>query len=140
MNIKCSLDCSQTICIICVRISVGKFLPRRPTPHSTKQLPHVVHPPPTHHPPTTHPPPTDHPTTPVQQCSSTYGSIPVREEHLVGPRVLRTRSPARNAGRFVCSRAPRRLGERASRHPPSTYYLWPIVRRTYLVPGMRYLQ
>ena len=35
---------------------------------------HPVHPPPTHYPPTN----------PIQQCSSTYGSIPIRDGRLVG--------------------------------------------------------
>ena len=72
---------------------------------------------------TTHTPPIDQPTT-AQQCSSTYGSTPVREEHLIASRVLRSRSPARNAGRFVILRPP--MSGIASeppltKHPPPTH-------------------
>ena len=73
---------------------------------------------------TTHTPPIDQPTT-AQQCSSTYGSTPVCEEHLIASRVLRSRSPARNAGRFVILRPPAMSGIASepplTKHPPPTH-------------------
>lgn len=61
-------------------------------------------------PPTTPPLPTDQDTTAVQQCSSMYGDIPVREENLVASGILRTGSTVRNARRLVFSRRPQESG------------------------------
>ena len=84
---------------------------------------------------TTHPrapsPPTDQSTTAVQQCSSIYGGIPVRAEHLIDSGVLRIRSTVRNAGRFVLYDAPSSCRSRASRHPPSTHHPPPTHRPTH---------
>ena len=100
-----------------------------PSPTGTethpRTIPHVlpthVHP---HHPPTTHRP--SH----YNKCCSMYGSIPVREENLVGSRVLRTRSLVKKhgGGRFFTN--PRHLGERTSRYPPSAHPPRPTHRPT----------
>ena len=79
-----------------------------PTNYTTHVLPTHVHP---HH-------PTDQATSAVQQCSSMYGGIPVREEHLGGFGVLRTRSTVRNAGRCVVLRPPA-ISWIASEPPPT---------------------
>ena len=48
------------------------------------------------------------------------GGIPVRQEQLVGSRVLRTRSTVRNAGRFVILRLPA-ISWIASEPPPTKH-------------------
>ena len=58
-----------------------------PTNYTTRSTHPHAPPPPTHHPPTK----------PLQQYSSMYGGIPVRDEHLVDSGALRTRSTVRNA-------------------------------------------
>ena len=72
-------------------------------------------------PPTTHPLPTDQATTAVQQCISMYGGIPVREEHLVGSGVLRTRSTVRNAGEVRCFTTLPAISWIASELPPTNH-------------------
>ena len=70
----------------------------------------------------THPPRTDQSNTAIQQCGSTYGSIPVREDSSLVGWLLSVEDPAGNGGSFVIVYDHHiNVGKRASRPPLSNH-------------------